>query len=670
MAGLPELQRLHNCEAERLVISVVLDAPQQWMSGLPEAPADPVASVSPVDDGLRVTLHPGLVGYLDRADNQGERLLLGAVLEGLLALAEPAGVAAAEVDGILELHAPLGPKKKINLFPVRADWALTPGGLPYRPIQEAETERLLDELGVHLTYDLGMPEGPVAEDDRVRVLNAAVAFHYGQLKTEVARLSPSGLLEQLIRVHEGIVRHEALERLMIGSRIAAFGETEMIEQLRRSVPEASRVALSMRFLLEFVAARPPKGLRPLSRDGLDRLLGICAEIVTRGMTSDAIRFGLDDTHVEILGARRLGTSKDSRYHLGRETYLDVAIPTRVWGMAARYADAWERRSKEKPKELEHLENAARAEWGLTLREIVDFLSTLATLAHEAGGEVTSSPPEALTEELQRQLGWPQAEVSQALDLFTLRSRPDFTEPPPGFERKDLWPWRFNRRLSYLRRPILVRPTPSGEELVWGVRQPDQAGRFLLNLIFSERLQASSSEMKQLMTRLRQDESRQFVELVADDLRAAGMVVDTNVAKIEGNRLRRAGNQDLGDVDVLAADMRARQIYAVECKDLEGARTPAELANELRTTFGSSGKGRSGADRHVERVGWLRAHRRATLNHLGLAMDARRWRVIGMIVTDVPVMSPHVAECRLPVHTRRELSHSLDRAFATSPTSDA
>ena len=118
-------------------------------------------------------------------------------------------------------------------------------------------------------------------------------------------------------------------------------------------------------------------------------------------------------------------------------------------------------------------------------------------------------------------------------------------------------------------------------------------------------------------------------------------------------------QDIADVDVLAADLEAKQLLAVECKDLEGARTPAELRNEIDETFGQSGKKRSKLEIHLERIAWLEAHLQQTLDWMGLPGAAEDWSVQGLMVTDVEVLAPHVlGGCPIPVMSRATLEVRL------------
>jgi hypothetical protein len=126
-------------------------------------------------------------------------------------------------------------------------------------------------------------------------------------------------------------------------------------------------------------------------------------------------------------------------------------------------------------------------------------------------------------------------VRAAIALHVLKPRPSFTKAPTGFKNYETWPWRFNRNLSYLRRPLIRRPTADGDEYVWGVRQPEQSGRLLFHLITSERLNARSDAMRQLMTRLRQQDTQQFVDDVTSLVRARGMPVDMNVKRSTARR---------------------------------------------------------------------------------------------------------------------------------------
>ncbi len=246
-------------------------------------------------------------------------------------------------------------------------------------------------------------------------------------------------------------------------------------------------------------------------------------------------------------------------------------------------------------------------------------------------------------------------------MLTLEPRARFRDPPSPFAPPDVYPWRFNRELSFVRRPLLLRTTGDGEELVWGPRHVDAAGRQLVMLIMSERLKAHSKPMRNLMTRLRQEETAEFVEHVGRQYTDAGMVVRTNVRKIAGHKITKLDGNDAGDIDVLAADPVGLVVHVQECKDLEGARTPAELHNELEKTFAVGRRKRSAADKHLERIAWVEDHLAEVVAWLGLPDAAGRWSVAGGFVVDTEVLSPHVYDCPLAVTPVSRLPSGLGAA---------
>jgi hypothetical protein len=137
-----------------------------------------------------------------------------------------------------------------------------------------------------------------------------------------------------------------------------------------------------------------------------------------------------------------------------------------------------------------------------------------------------------------------------------------------------------------------------------------------------------------------------------------MIVRRNVDKVGKLHLARDNGQSIKDIDVLAADRTQRVLHMLESKDLEGARTPFELSNEVAKTFGTGGKKRSAAEKHVERIEWVKRRMAETLAWLGIDDDPADWTISGRIVVDTPVMSPYITQCPLPVITVAELADEL------------
>jgi hypothetical protein len=216
----PSLAHLGAVGTPRVIVDIVLSEPDLWSAETTETGGEVTSTESPAAGILRLIVNPSLRTMLDSPDNAGERALVAVLLNGLDALL-PADVRVGEgaIDAAVERHAPLGPKKKISVFTAATEVALVDNDLSgYRRISRADTEEALDEAGEHLGTTLNLPVAEIPSHRKTEVLNAAVAFHFAQLEREVAALSPAGLLEHLVSMHEAILHHEAIERRTLGAR--------------------------------------------------------------------------------------------------------------------------------------------------------------------------------------------------------------------------------------------------------------------------------------------------------------------------------------------------------------------------------------------------------------------------------------------------------------------
>ena len=129
----------------------------------------------------------------------------------------------------------------------------------------------------------------------------------------------------------------------------------------------------------------------------------------------------------------------------------------------------------------------------------------------------------------------------------------------------------------------------------------------------------------------------------------------------GVRIARENGDDLGDIDVLAADPTRRCLIPIEAKCFSLAKTPAELANERNELFGDLQNSTGAVGRHLERSEWLRMHREDVLNDFRIdATQWESWSVKPIVVTDADLLSPRLVQSQLPVVTLTNLIDSLVR----------
>lgn len=170
--------------------------------------------------------------------------------------------------------------------------------------------------------------------------------------------------------------------------------------------------------------------------------------------------------------------------------------------------------------------------------------------------------------------------------------------PEGLVDADRQPWRYRRRLSVLRKPIvqvtegddpelLIAPSLVRDALAYSVANYHSAD-------FADG-QIVSSEMRRWVGRARASREK-FNREVADALLGSGWAAECD---LQLTKLLGIGSDPVlgdikrfGDIDVLAWDKSSSRVMVLECKDVQYKKTPGEIAEQLskfRGIVGGDGK---------------------------------------------------------------------------------
>ena len=646
-----------------LVIEVDLIESEGWFAE--RVVSRETLEVGGTDRGFKLTFREGTSELLRGSDNAGERQIVRCLLEAL----HDGGRDAAEVDDrpsedavsrALDAHAPLGPKKKYFLIPREISTIFDESGLPpYRPRQPAVFEEWRDREQ-ELLDRLNLPLGPIAPERRVPTLNRMVAESFTRFEQFVATLSPNGLLDSLVAHGERLIQREEYERKLIPTRIACFGSVpEMVEEMQRDAPVLATTAISHRFVTEYVVTRPPSGLRVFSLEAYDELIALASILVRGGLDSDAIHYGLADTQLTVLESGRLG-GRATDYEAAFEDFGKRAYVEQIMRSSADFPSMFQSPTgpaTDPPIPFADVEAATRAEFRVSIMQVAEFLQALVEIGSEQEGPTKRLPETEARARLASELTWSEMEVDAAFNLLTLGPRAVFLDPPDGFDRRDLYPWAFNRRLSYLSRPLLLKEeSDSARELVWGTRALIRTNEYLVRQLMHGRLVARSDLMRSLQGRITNHSGVVFNDRVAEAYEAAqGLIVRRRVTAIAGRRIERQPGQSLGDIDVLVANPSTKEMLLVETKNFSAVRTPAEFGNEEK-------KLREALETHGERSAWLCAHLRDALRWLRIAdCGTSEWRVKQLVVVSGEVFTPGLRELPVSVITLSTLRDQLAAA---------
>ena len=613
-----------------------LSNPEAWKRVGDWSRSDPAVRVSPSPTGFTLEFTETFIALLQEVENTAERELVSELLVNLF------GIAQTDLTPALEEVAPLGSKRMLNAFNQNDAPDMLAAKLP-RPLtgHDQVAAQLLDELGEWLRAPTG-GDFPVARfrgQDRVKVLNSAVSHLFDLLETEIAGYDQRNLLDFLIAQNEALTHGAKFNAIMLTSQLACFGEqSQTVTELVAHRKEGATAHRANRFLIEYVAAQPPAGANTTAIRDYYRLLSIAKEITERATASDFLYYELADFEVSILDSGRLGLSREEPVTIAMDTYA-AASGLRSVRAAQNVGISNGTDDFDFDGFIDRSADAMRAEFGSTLTELRTVCGGLLDLG--AADQVTRIDRSTAVSEIATNRALAEDTVNAVLDKITLTQRPSFLAI-----KEDAWPWRFNRDMSYVRRPLVLQ----GNELIFGFRSIYRLGPYWVDNLLSGRLQgrAKTTEMKRCISEARGHINDAFAHSVSAKLQDLGMTTRRSVKKVGKRRIVDAAGQDLGDIDVLAYHPDTRSILAVEAKDFEIARIPAEISNELEKLFdGKKGK-RSTVDLHRRRIDWLRNNIADVAEELGIDVGCAPCEVIGVIVTSDPLITPLVASSPYPV----------------------
>lgn len=461
------------------------------------------------------------------------------------------------------------------------------------------------------------------KDDCLSFLNALVRYAEDDLIADLGKYSRAALLESLLRNHERAIAERDHWKRTTAALIGLHGATEDTYGLIRDHEfKLNAVFQATRVLVEMAVCECPLdgGMNPGTLD-LGLLMAKAGLIFEMGGWSDAIRWDLmaPDLRLTPLGD----------VHANFDFHDEVVMPhaqitagNRITDDAESYAENLEDRPPQ--ASVEHRIEADFAEawteqFGASIdqtRVFIDFIENLGVTAQKA---VLRLPRSRFSGVSAAGQALDDAITARLMDALTLVTRPRWRDIPDGFDAKDIHPWRFRRRLSMLRRPLLQIDEGADPTIIVSPGMIRDGFFYIMSNLYRGDFadQQLSPKMRRWKARRADERGAAFSQDAAAALRAAGWETATEVALTK--LLGQGFGRNYGDVDVLAWRPDGR-VLAIECKDVQYRKTYGEIAEQLadfRGEMRSNGK----PDyllKHLHRMEKIGEHLEAVATFTGLA----------------------------------------------------
>ncbi len=566
---------------------------------------------------MYVSIPYEIVNLLVLSDNEGERAIIRAILHGFNKLLINTGntrLSSILIEDSINKHLPIGNAKMILFIDSSRDlkldnrWLLTT-----RYIQDVDTSYVLDNMLSYLGVESSsIPEMILDTETKNKLCNKIVSGLINELLSKLKQYNAIDLIKWLMEFNDSCTFNREFRKIRIPAKIACFSSfPKEVDELLKKEKKFVNTSISIRCLIEFVAADPHFGTKLLNFDDLDEMMSLMNEIILWGMISDSISLGMNDPEMGLLPSGRIFVNPT--YF---ENYLEPFRKARTESDIGDYVNSFDSKFKitdinehippEYTPEEQEINEAFIEEWGISLTRIMNIKGIMAHLVMESKSSVLEIEEDSLIKALlENKHDITREEIVIGLKLLCLGKRPYLTKAPEGFEKDDIYPWKYNRALSLNRRPIVKIIKPDGKTYYYcGFRHLLASAENLQNILFNGRLKAKEGGLlSSILAKVNAQKGTDYRSEVYEWLKknSSLRIIDYEVKICENGHL--IADKDYGDIDILAIDEHNKIIYSIECKDTVEARVIHEMKTELDKYLGRDGN-TGMIDKHVERHKWL------------------------------------------------------------------
>jgi hypothetical protein len=594
-----------------------------------------------------------IIPYLNAADNEGERVLLSQLINGLNQILSAMGkevIDEGRIKYIIEKVAPLGQKKKVFFMDTAKNLLLDPTNLiDVRYIKNYDINQILDSLKQELGK-LCPPVGKKLNKKEKTKLTRDIVLKVllPKLESSLSRYDNETLLQRLYSLNESLIWNREKLKITTPTRIACFSsfEKEAIE-LHESLSKLNQTSIAVRCLIEHLAAEPSTGDKIVSTTALDELIALMSAIIDWGSLGDQINFDLFEIEMEILPSGRVGTKKELFKEVF-DPYYSSKSTENIEDALDAFEQAFEPYSDDGEDVPKNLDNAFNDEFGLSFTRICEFINDLGIIAYRMPTAFASlSKNDVIIEVNKLDHNFTLQEFENAFKYLSLSNRGKVRNVPEGFDNIDISPWRFNRRLSLIRKPIVAldnKEDPDNPTFYWGFRQLLASRIYLYDQCVTNRLRVpENGAIQKALGKIAQSKGKRLVESVLKELGYSHLIVDSEVFIGPNSPLKN--EKDIGDIDVLIIDQTTKNLYSIECKSLAPSRNIKEMIEEVSKLFGSDSN-QGLLDKHNKRDLWLKSN----LELVGkkYALDLSEYSVKSVFLTQEDMLSPYLKNTHLPI----------------------
>jgi len=580
-----------------------------------------------------------LRSYINTASNRGEYLLMNFIIDVIGDLQEQLNVGERLPDNIKERIfseiIPDGPKKFINTLTDYRDLTLTPVDIDKpRIVPKADISYVLQNQVRGL--DRKNLNGKISEPkNQTALLNEVVLYHYNKIKDIVAEYDGLRLLMFLMRRQESLLQDYAFRQVNYPVKQACYGHYyNVFEEFFETAKDGNATNLALRILIEWIACWMPTGKKLTSDDETDMLLAHMCQVLNYGSLSDEIKYGIREVVIELLPSGRLGVDRKEN-NSSYNAMSDKVFGAEYHGFGEKFQEYFKNPGHQVKdpaygKYVDNVEDVFRAAWGIGIHDVFTLTYELVREFFGQGHSVILISKTELFSLLIK-LKYTLVEIEGWLNVLRFIRRSDVLKAPEGYKKEEVRPWRYNRRISYLLKPLIFVEQDEEDHILISTRHLYKAAENLVSLFHNGtlRLDKESKAIRGLLAERNAIKGKEYRDDVLQWLTGnTPLTVYSQEITIKRKGFFVA-DTDKGDIDILAIDHKRKIIYSIECKNTSQSKVAYEFHLEIIEYLGQPGKVGL-IQMHVNRDLWLHENREQVLQKLKVGAD---YGVLSLVISN-------------------------------------
>lgn len=505
---------------------------------------------------------------------------------------------------------------------------------------------ILDEIGDHLLFDYGLSFGKI--DNPQKVTHDIVAWLFEEFATFMSRFDWKKSAPFLLLNIENYTQQLALEQTNLKNHFLLFpNEADKIQENYNNLNAAS---CASRFILEYLETIRPDGFMIFDSVDLQYCITLIHTIIMVAHIDDGISSNLI-TEISFLKSGRLGFDKTVLEEFNKEL-IDVVS----YDLSNKIKFNFNQSGIDKTWPFLNLLNEAYLdEYGYMFDTYSSVILSLVSISDFSKDLTIISKTDLIAKIINNSIyNLDEKDVLNVINDLIIHPRSTFFDKKILF--RDLYPWRYNRRESLNRKPIIEFEN----EYMWGNRLLYHSLLLRMdNIAKGKELSKKPGKGKinvlngKVLSFIGNEFNNKVYEHLVESI--PEMSFFKEVKSINNKRITDDKKQFLGDIDILGIDRERGFLVLIEVKDYFYARNICELSNEIKGFFGDEKRNKRGfLEKCLKRKEWVEKHINDVVKEYKL--ESREWKIKYTFLSNKPLISNALSENKFNNVSLKEVSY--------------